>query len=121
MDVATVRTENANLRKIQQKLLQWDTLAPLTTNQLDFLEQLSELCDVSSKTEVSFTSQRKLQKFVIVLLLNRKYLTTSTVNTKSFSRLNQNHRKMLHNHIVQSNWLASKVKPFTNCKRKPVL
>lgn len=52
MDVATVRNENANLRKIQQKLLQWDTVAPLTTNQLDFLEQLSEICDGSPKLEV---------------------------------------------------------------------
>lgn len=54
MDVATVRNENANLRKIQQKLLQWDTLAPLTTNQLDFLEQLTEICDGSTKPEVRF-------------------------------------------------------------------
>lgn len=54
MDVATVRNENANLRKIQQKLLQWDTLAPLTTNQLDFLEQLNEICDGTTKTEVTF-------------------------------------------------------------------
>lgn len=54
MDVATVRTENANLRKIQQKLLQWDSLAPLTTNQLDFLEQLNEICDGGSKKDVHF-------------------------------------------------------------------
>lgn len=54
MDVATVRTENANLRKIQQKLLQWDTLAPLTTSQLDFLEQLTEICDEGSITAVSY-------------------------------------------------------------------
>lgn len=59
MDVATVRTENANLRKIQQKILQWDTLAPLTSNQLDFLEQLTEICDGSSKTEVSFHHSTK--------------------------------------------------------------
>lgn len=56
MDVATARNENANLRKIQQKLLQWDTLAPLTTNQLDFLEQLTDICDGNAKTEVSFQS-----------------------------------------------------------------
>lgn len=54
MDVATVRSENANLRKIQQKLLQWDSLAPLTTNQLDFLEQLNEICDGGSKADVSY-------------------------------------------------------------------
>ncbi len=53
MDVATVRNENANLRKIQQKLLQWETLAPLTTNQLDFLEQLNEISDGNSTIEVS--------------------------------------------------------------------
>lgn len=43
-DVASARTENANLRKIQQKLLQWDVkdqpLAPLSARQLDALEAL---------------------------------------------------------------------------------
>lgn len=57
MDVATVRSENANLRKIQQKLLQWDakekSLAPLTSNQLDFLEQLTEICEGGTKNNVS--------------------------------------------------------------------
>lgn len=67
MDVATVRNENANLRKIQQKLLQWDTLAPLTTNQLDFLEQLTDICDGSSKT-VSFDDTKKhCFRFVVEL------------------------------------------------------
>ncbi|KAJ6648482.1 Conserved oligomeric Golgi complex subunit 3 [Pseudolycoriella hygida] len=62
MDVATVRNENASLRKIQQKLLQWDTLAPLTTNQLDFLEQLNEICDASSKTEVTVKSSENAEQ-----------------------------------------------------------
>lgn len=70
MDVATVRNENANLRKIQQKLLQWDTLAPLTSNQLDFLEQLNEICDGSSKTEVSSNVSMKTFCFC---LLHRAY------------------------------------------------
>lgn len=51
-DVASARTENANLRKIQQKLLQWDMkdqpLAPLTTGQHDTIELLSQLCDAST-------------------------------------------------------------------------
>lgn len=42
--VASARTENANLRKIQQKLLQWEikdqALAPLTTLQQDAIENL---------------------------------------------------------------------------------
>lgn len=67
MDVATVRNENANLRKIQQKILQWDTLAPLSSNQLDFLEQLTEICDGSSKTEVSVDLSTK----TLFLLWNR--------------------------------------------------
>lgn len=45
-DVASARTENANLRKIQQKLLQWDLkddpLAPLTQLQLDAIEKLTD-------------------------------------------------------------------------------
>lgn len=48
-DVASARSENANLRKIQQKLLQWDMkdqpLAPLTAGQHDCIEILSQLCD----------------------------------------------------------------------------
>lgn len=51
-DVASARTENANLRKIQQKLLQWDgkdqALAPLTAGQLDALERLANCQDVSA-------------------------------------------------------------------------
>lgn len=56
-DVASVRSENANLRKIQQKLVQWDKLAPLTNEQLSAIDRLQELCDgpttiVSSKHSV---------------------------------------------------------------------
>lgn len=44
--VASARTENANLRKIQQKLLQWEikdqALAPLTNLQQDAIENLSQ-------------------------------------------------------------------------------
>lgn len=69
MDVATVRTENANLRKIQQKLLQWDTLAPLTTNQLDFLEQLTEICEGESNTTVSYLILTKLLFSCYLLML----------------------------------------------------
>lgn len=46
-DVASAHTENTNLRKIQQKLMQWEKkLAPLSTNQLNWLDRLQEV-DVS--------------------------------------------------------------------------
>lgn len=56
-DVASARTENANLRKIQQKLLQWDgkdqALAPLTSSQLDALERLAN-ADASARDVTTF-------------------------------------------------------------------
>jgi len=46
-DVVSVRNENANLRKIQSKLLQWEVqdnpLAPLSQSQIDVLYTLSQL------------------------------------------------------------------------------
>lgn len=46
-DVALVRNENLNLRKIQQKLLQWEkkecSLSHLTQNQIDAIDLLNEL------------------------------------------------------------------------------
>lgn len=46
-DVAFVRSENSNLRKIQQKLLQWEkkecSLSHLTQNQIDAIDLLGEL------------------------------------------------------------------------------
>lgn len=51
-DVASARSENANLRKIQQKLLQWDNvdngLATLTAQQLDTIDNLAQLCAVTT-------------------------------------------------------------------------
>lgn len=48
-DVASVRSENANLRKIQQKLLQWERkenpLAPLTLQQSTVIDRLQEILD----------------------------------------------------------------------------
>lgn len=48
-DVASVRSENANLRKIQQKLLQWEKkenpLAPLSQQQILAIERLQEIWD----------------------------------------------------------------------------
>ncbi|XP_055614526.1 conserved oligomeric Golgi complex subunit 3 [Uranotaenia lowii] len=45
-DVAVLKSENANLRKIQAKLLQWEqkdnALAPLSSGQVEFLNRLSE-------------------------------------------------------------------------------
>ncbi|XP_037034129.1 conserved oligomeric Golgi complex subunit 3 [Bradysia coprophila] len=80
MDVATVRNENANLRKIQQKLLQWDTLAPLTTNQLDFLEQLNEICDGNSKKEVDSVSPKDAAH-------PNRLAAMSDISSKAFERL----------------------------------
>lgn len=52
-DVASARSENANLRKIQQKLLQWDVkdqpLAPLTPFQLDTIEKLGAVGSIGSQ------------------------------------------------------------------------
>ncbi|XP_035776832.1 conserved oligomeric Golgi complex subunit 3-like isoform X2 [Anopheles albimanus] len=46
-NVATLRADNANLRKIQSKLVQWELkenpLAPLSTGQTDFINQLTDL------------------------------------------------------------------------------
>lgn len=45
-DVATLKSENANLRKIQARLLQWEQkdnpLAPLSSTQNEFINQLAE-------------------------------------------------------------------------------
>lgn len=45
-DVATAHSENLNLRKIQQKLLQWEkkecSLSQLTQYQIDAIDQLNE-------------------------------------------------------------------------------
>lgn len=53
-DVASVRSENANLRKIQQKLLQWEKkenqLAPLSSLQLDVIDKLQDLLETSNVT-----------------------------------------------------------------------
>lgn len=53
-----VASSHANFRKIQQKLLQWDNkdkpLAPLTTYQLDAIENLTLLCNGSSVDVILF-------------------------------------------------------------------
>lgn len=53
-DVASVRSENANLRKIQQKLLQWEKkenqLAPLSSLQLDVIDKLQDLLETANLT-----------------------------------------------------------------------
>lgn len=56
-DVASARSENSNLRKIQQKLLQWDkkdvSLAALTPFQIDVIDQLNDcLQQKSNKSDV---------------------------------------------------------------------
>lgn len=56
-DVALIRSENASLRRIQHKLVQWDSaenpLAPLTQYQTDVIQTLTQIL-ANSPTEVSF-------------------------------------------------------------------
>lgn len=57
-DVASAHTENSNLRKIQQKLMQWEKkLAPLSTSQLNWFDRLQEL-DVSAPNCRSVSRKR---------------------------------------------------------------
>lgn len=52
-DVASVQNENANLRKIQSKLLQWDgSLAPLSQFQLDTISELTQLSEKSEDVSI---------------------------------------------------------------------
>lgn len=48
-DVAAIRSENANLRRIQNKLILWDSvdtpLAPLTQYQTDVIHTLANATD----------------------------------------------------------------------------
>lgn len=56
-DVATAHSENLNLRKIQQKLLQWEkkecSLSQLTQYQSDALDRLSECQQQKSESSGS--------------------------------------------------------------------
>lgn len=56
-DVATAHSENLNLRKIQQKLLQWEkkecSLSQLTQYQSDALDRLSECQQQKSEASAS--------------------------------------------------------------------
>lgn len=62
-DVASAHSENANLRKIQQKLLQWDNvdngLASLSAQQLDIVDNLAQLCAVTTVKHTTHTLQIK--------------------------------------------------------------
>lgn len=53
-DVASVHSENLNLRKIQQKLLQWEkkecSLSQLTQYQIDAIDQLNECVQQNTTT-----------------------------------------------------------------------
>lgn len=59
-DVATAHSENLNLRKIQQKLLQWEkkecSLSQLTQYQIDAIDQLNE-CQLSIQKSADSTSE----------------------------------------------------------------
>lgn len=67
-DVASAHSENLNLRKIQQKLLQWEkkecSLSHLTQCQIDAIDQLNE-CSQHKITETSselVVSDNKMSK-----------------------------------------------------------
>lgn len=72
-DVASVRSENANLRKIQQKLLQWEKkenqLAPLSNLQLEVIDRLQDILESSNTTSEVFI--KKLHPLFTLLLLNQ--------------------------------------------------
>lgn len=59
-DVATAHSENLNLRKIQQKLLQWEkkecSLSQLTQYQIDAIDQLNE-CQLPNQKSADSTSE----------------------------------------------------------------
>lgn len=60
-DVATMKSENANLRKIQSRLLQWEQkdnpLAPLSSTQNEFINRLTDsLTGATSAGAVSLSS-----------------------------------------------------------------
>lgn len=56
-DVASAHSENLNLRKIQQKLLQWEkkecSLSQLTQYQTDALDRLNECQQQKSETSAT--------------------------------------------------------------------
>lgn len=56
-DVASVHSENLNLRKIQQKLLQWEkkecSLSQLTQCQIDAIDQLNECVHQNTATSIA--------------------------------------------------------------------
>lgn len=56
-DVASAHSENLNLRKIQQKLLQWEkkecSLSQLTQHQSEAIDQLNECQQQKSATPVT--------------------------------------------------------------------
>ncbi|XP_049535661.1 conserved oligomeric Golgi complex subunit 3 isoform X1 [Anopheles darlingi] len=56
-NVATLRADNANLRKIQSKLVQWELkenpLAPLSTGQTDFINRLTDLVQGNNPSPTS--------------------------------------------------------------------
>lgn len=65
MDVAKVNVENLNLRKIQGKLLQWESkLAPLTQNQVDLMYTINQI-GTGEKVNVGKSSESKRNKFYL--------------------------------------------------------
>lgn len=55
-DVATAHSENSNLRKIQQKLLQWEkkecSLSQLTPYQIEVIDKLNDAVQLTCRTNV---------------------------------------------------------------------
>lgn len=74
-DVASAHSENLNLRKIQQKLLQWEkkecSLSQLTQCQIDIIEQLNES---GQQKAINSTSKLVSDKYQQLVKSNKKYL-----------------------------------------------
>lgn len=92
-DVALIRSENASLRRIQHKLVQWDgaenPLAPLTQYQTDVIQTLTQIL-ANSSTEVSLLSWQMFRKLLKVELqlpdvISEDSTTTSSAKISSLS------------------------------------
>lgn len=62
-DVATAHSENSNLRKIQQKLLQWEkkdcSLSQLTAFQIEMIDKLSDRMQLTCTTASDEVMKKK--------------------------------------------------------------
>lgn len=83
-DVASAHSENLNLRKIQQKLLQWEkkecSLSHLTQHQLNAIDQLNECLQhksaIPSREVVSvIKTQSKISNEMLIIFCGSAFGT----------------------------------------------